>query len=92
MDIDPMQLFLHPIRLLDLLRPAVADRRRWRAEEEDWRQSDSFPLRIVRVYRSQRQLRRDARHLRRLGYAVHFQATSNPRSGDWRWYVTYDRQ
>jgi hypothetical protein len=87
-----MQLFLHPIRLLDLLLPAAADRRRWRAEEELWRQSDSFPLRIVRVYRSQRQLRRDARYLRRLGYAVRFRAISNPRSGDWRWYVTYDRQ
>jgi len=87
-----MQLFPPPLRVLERLLPAAADRRRWRAEEEVWRQSDSFPLRIVRVYRSQRQLRRDAGHLSRLGYAVHFRATSNPKSGDWRWYVTYDRQ
>jgi hypothetical protein len=87
-----MQLFLQPMRVLERLLPAVADRRRWRAEEEFWHQSEHFPLRIVRVYRSERQLRRDAHHLRRLGYEVYFRATSNSRSGDWRWYVTYDRQ
>jgi hypothetical protein len=87
-----MQRFLQPMRVLERLLPEVADRHRWQAEEEFWRQREHFPQRIVRVYRSERQLRRDARHLRRLGYEVHFQATSNLRSGEWRWYVTYDRQ
>jgi hypothetical protein len=87
-----MQLFLFRIRLLELLRPMVADRRHWRAEEELWRQSDSFPQRLVRVYRSKQQLDRDARHLRHLGYNVYFQTMSHPKSGEWLWYVTYDRK
>ena len=87
-----MQLFLSPIRFLELLRPTLADRRRWRAEEELWRQSNSYPQRIVRVYRSKQQLDRDAHHLHHLGYVVHFQAMSHLKSGEWERYVTYDQQ
>jgi hypothetical protein len=78
--------------LLEWLFPRLADRRQWRAEEEMWRLSNFFPQRVVRVYRSERQLKRDAHRLRHLGYQILFQATSSPKRGEWWWHVTYDRQ
>jgi hypothetical protein len=72
--------------------PALAERRRWREEEQVWLQSGHFPRRIVRVYRSRPQRHRDARRLRRLGYDVHFEATSGLQSDTWRWHVTYDHR
>jgi hypothetical protein len=78
------------VRFFEWLWPRLADRRRWRAEEQTWSESERYPQRIVRVYRSQRQLRRDARRLRKLGYEIRFQETSRIRSGNWLCHVTYD--
>jgi hypothetical protein len=76
--------------LLERLLPRRAERRRWRAEEAEWQRTGQHPQRIVRTYRSKRQMRRDRRRLQKLGYEVHFQATSRAYSDAWSWHVTYD--
>ena len=65
-------------------------RREWRAEEQQWRESESYPSRLVRVYRSERQMRREKRRLRKLGYAVRYSTMG--RETKRSWYVTYERQ
>lgn len=76
--------------LLQRLMPKRADRKRWRGQERTWLQTGSSPQRIVRVYRSHRQLRRDARHLRRLGYELLFETTSRVDIDKRIYHVTYD--
>lgn len=65
-------------------------RREWRAEERQWLESESYPSRFVRVYYSERQIRREKRRLQKLGYTVRFSTMG--REGKRRWYVTYERQ
>ena len=57
-----------------------------------WLQTGSSPQRIVRVYRSQRQRRRDVRHLRRLGYELLFETTSRVDIDRRNYHVTYDHR
>lgn len=73
--------------LLNYLTAAGRDKRRWMREEREWVESGAFPRIVVRAYRSERQLRRDARRLRKLGYTIKFQTLGRERAETW--YVTY---
>jgi hypothetical protein len=63
---------------------------RWSTEERAWIDSERFPPVVVRSYRKERHLKRDAKRLRYLGYGITFQTYEWP--GTCRWYVTYRLQ
>ena len=75
--------------LLDFLTSTGRRRRRWRREEKTWIQQNSFPPIVVRDYVHEAHLKRDRRHLRRLGYRLKF--TTLDKYPPHHWYATYER-
>lgn len=63
---------------------------RWTAEEQGWLDTESFPSSVVRSYGKEKQLKRDAKRLRHLGYSISYQTWDWSNSG--RWYVTYKQR
>ncbi len=79
-----------PLSFLRVTYPLFRCTPHWTQEEKLWIAAETFPPVVVRSYRKAKQLKRDTKRLRHLGYDLTYQTWDW--SGSGRWHATFKQR